>query len=82
MSAKRFHQLSSTVKDYHCAIACLAFMIWSIVKAKGVSPIVDQPGMLHGYLGYTLLIWDSLLRWSTRQFLISGDIRTNDLVAT
>lgn len=29
-------------------IACLVFMIWCIVKAKGVGPIIHQPGTLHG----------------------------------
>lgn len=29
-------------------IACLIFMIWCIVKAKGVGPIVKQPATIHG----------------------------------
>lgn len=28
--------------------ACLIFMIWCIVKAKGVGPIVKQPATIHG----------------------------------
>ncbi|KAF9239825.1 permease for cytosine/purines, uracil, thiamine, allantoin-domain-containing protein [Melanogaster broomeanus] len=37
-------------------IACLAFMIWCIVKAKGVGPIVDQPGTIHGSnLGWAMV---------------------------
>ncbi|KIJ61859.1 hypothetical protein HYDPIDRAFT_176833 [Hydnomerulius pinastri MD-312] len=45
-----------TFKTIITPIACLAFMIWCIVKAKGVGPIVDQPGTLHGpALGWSMV---------------------------
>jgi len=37
-----------TFKTIVTPIACLVFMIWCIVKAKGVGPIINQPGTLHG----------------------------------
>ncbi|KAG1776289.1 permease for cytosine/purines, uracil, thiamine, allantoin-domain-containing protein [Suillus placidus] len=37
-----------TFKTIITIIACLIFMIWCIVKAKGVGPIVKQPGTIHG----------------------------------
>ncbi|KAF9073060.1 permease for cytosine/purines, uracil, thiamine, allantoin-domain-containing protein [Rhodocollybia butyracea] len=33
---------------YHHPIAGLVFFVWCIVKAKGVGPIIRQPGKLHG----------------------------------
>ncbi|KAG1736145.1 permease for cytosine/purines, uracil, thiamine, allantoin-domain-containing protein [Suillus paluster] len=37
-----------TFKTIITSIACLIFMIWCIIKAKGVGPVVKQPGTLHG----------------------------------
>ncbi|KAJ8595846.1 NCS1 nucleoside transporter family [Rhizopogon salebrosus TDB-379] len=37
-----------TFKTIVTSIACLVFMIWCIVKAKGIGPIIHQPGTLHG----------------------------------
>ncbi|KAJ8595845.1 hypothetical protein M405DRAFT_837575 [Rhizopogon salebrosus TDB-379] len=37
-----------TFKTILTSIACFIFMIWCIVKAKGVGPIISQPGTLHG----------------------------------
>ncbi|KAG1862092.1 permease for cytosine/purines, uracil, thiamine, allantoin-domain-containing protein [Suillus subalutaceus] len=37
-----------TFKAILAAIACVIFMIWCIVKAKGVGPIVKQPATIHG----------------------------------
>ncbi|KAG1896596.1 permease for cytosine/purines, uracil, thiamine, allantoin-domain-containing protein [Suillus fuscotomentosus] len=37
-----------TFKTIVAPIACLIFMIWCIVKAKGVGPIVKQPATIHG----------------------------------
>ncbi|OJA19827.1 hypothetical protein AZE42_11397 [Rhizopogon vesiculosus] len=37
-----------TFKTIITPIACVIFMIWCIVKAKGVGPIIHQPGTLHG----------------------------------
>ncbi|KAF2260377.1 uracil permease-like protein [Lojkania enalia] len=37
-----------TVKAYFVPTAGLAFFIWAIVRAKGIGPIVHQPGKLHG----------------------------------
>ncbi|KAG1827948.1 permease for cytosine/purines, uracil, thiamine, allantoin-domain-containing protein, partial [Suillus variegatus] len=37
-----------TFKTIFAPIACLIFMIWCIVKAKGVGPIVKQSATIHG----------------------------------
>ncbi|KAJ7512732.1 permease for cytosine/purines, uracil, thiamine, allantoin-domain-containing protein [Mycena galericulata] len=37
-----------TVKSIVAPIAGITFFIWCIVKAKGVGPIIRQPGTLHG----------------------------------
>jgi Permease for cytosine/purines, uracil, thiamine, allantoin len=37
-----------TAKAIVVPIAGLTFFIWAIVKAKGVGPIIHQPGTLHG----------------------------------
>ncbi|KAG1876891.1 permease for cytosine/purines, uracil, thiamine, allantoin-domain-containing protein [Suillus tomentosus] len=37
-----------TFKTIVSPIACVIFMIWCIVKAKGVGPIVKQPATIHG----------------------------------
>lgn len=37
-----------TVKAYVVPTAGIAFFIWSIVRAKGIGPIVHQPGEKHG----------------------------------
>ncbi|OAX32891.1 hypothetical protein K503DRAFT_794647 [Rhizopogon vinicolor AM-OR11-026] len=37
-----------TFKTIITPIACVIFMIWCIVKAKGAGPIIHQPGTLHG----------------------------------
>ncbi|KAG2142440.1 permease for cytosine/purines, uracil, thiamine, allantoin-domain-containing protein [Suillus clintonianus] len=37
-----------TFKTIVAPIACLIFMIWCIVKAKGVGPIVKEPATIHG----------------------------------
>ncbi|KAG3229927.1 NCS1 nucleoside transporter family [Suillus brevipes Sb2] len=37
-----------TFKMIITLFACLIFMIWCIVKAKGVGPIVKQPATIHG----------------------------------
>ncbi|KAF9513307.1 hypothetical protein BS47DRAFT_1344355 [Hydnum rufescens UP504] len=37
-----------TAKAIVVPIAGLVFFIWAIVKAKGVGPIIHQPGTLHG----------------------------------
>jgi NCS1 family nucleobase:cation symporter-1 len=37
-----------TVKAFFVPAAGLAFFIWAIVKAKGIGPIVHQPGKAHG----------------------------------
>ncbi|KAG1840895.1 permease for cytosine/purines, uracil, thiamine, allantoin-domain-containing protein [Suillus tomentosus] len=38
----------SAFKTIVAPIVCLIFMIWCIVKAKGVGPIVKQPEIIHG----------------------------------
>ncbi|KAF2658848.1 uracil permease [Lophiostoma macrostomum CBS 122681] len=37
-----------TVKAYFVPTAGIAFFIWAIVRAKGLGPIVHQPGTKHG----------------------------------
>jgi nucleobase:cation symporter-1, NCS1 family len=37
-----------TVKSYFVPCAGLAFLIWAVVRAGGVGPIVKQPAALHG----------------------------------
>jgi NCS1 family nucleobase:cation symporter-1 len=37
-----------TVKAYFVPTAGIAFFIWAIVRAKGIGPIVKQPGEKHG----------------------------------
>ncbi|KAF1970601.1 hypothetical protein BU23DRAFT_649184 [Bimuria novae-zelandiae CBS 107.79] len=37
-----------TIKAYFVPTAGVAFFIWAIVRAKGIGPIVHQPGKLHG----------------------------------
>lgn len=37
-----------TVKAYIVPFAALAFVIWAIVRAKGVGPIINQPARLSG----------------------------------
>lgn len=37
-----------TVKAYFVPTAGIAFFIWAIVRAKGIGPIVHQPGTKHG----------------------------------
>ncbi|KAJ4290343.1 uracil permease [Kalmusia sp. IMI 367209] len=37
-----------TVKAYFVPTAGIAFFIWAIVRAKGIGPIVHQPGSVHG----------------------------------
>jgi len=37
-----------TVKAYVVPTAGIAFFIWSVVRAKGIGPIVHQPGEKHG----------------------------------
>ncbi|KAG2059596.1 hypothetical protein BDR06DRAFT_927579 [Suillus hirtellus] len=37
-----------TFKTIVSPIACIIFMIWCIIKAKGVGPIVKQPATIHG----------------------------------
>ncbi|KAH7925097.1 NCS1 nucleoside transporter family [Leucogyrophana mollusca] len=45
-----------TFKTIITPIACLVFMVWCIIKAKGVGPIVNQPGTLHGApLGWAMV---------------------------
>ncbi|KIM26777.1 hypothetical protein M408DRAFT_177502 [Serendipita vermifera MAFF 305830] len=46
-----------TAKAICVPIAGMAFFIWSIVKAKGVGPIISQPGKLEGSdLGWTMVV--------------------------
>jgi NCS1 family nucleobase:cation symporter-1 len=45
-----------TVKAYFVPTAGVAFFIWAIVRAKGIGPIVHQPGSLHGStLGWAMI---------------------------
>jgi NCS1 family nucleobase:cation symporter-1 len=37
-----------TVKAYVVPTAGISFFIWAIVRAKGIGPIVHQPGTAHG----------------------------------
>lgn len=37
-----------TVKAVIVPIAGVLFFVWAVVKAKGLGPIVHQPGTLHG----------------------------------
>ena len=37
-----------TVKAFFVPTAGIAFFIWAIVRAKGIGPIVHQPGTAHG----------------------------------
>jgi NCS1 family nucleobase:cation symporter-1 len=37
-----------TVKAYFVPVAGLAFLVWAIVRAKGIGPIVNTPGKAHG----------------------------------
>lgn len=37
-----------TVKSYFVPVAGIAFLIWAVVRAGGVGPIVRQPAKIHG----------------------------------
>lgn len=37
-----------TVKAYACSTAGIAFLVWTIVRAGGIGPVVDQKTSLHG----------------------------------
>jgi NCS1 family nucleobase:cation symporter-1 len=57
-----------TVKAYFVPTAGIAFFIWSIVKAKGIGPIVHQPGTAHGSeLGWGMVkgIMSSIANFAT-----------------
>jgi NCS1 family nucleobase:cation symporter-1 len=43
-----------TAKAFIAPAAALAFLIWAIVRAKGVGPIISQPNTVHG----TALAWE------------------------
>ncbi|EGN92879.1 hypothetical protein SERLA73DRAFT_190478 [Serpula lacrymans var. lacrymans S7.3] len=46
-----------TVKMIVTPIAAIAFLVWCIVKAKGVGPIINQPSTLHGSnLGWAMIV--------------------------
>lgn len=46
-----------TAKAVFAPLAGIIFFIWAIVKAKGVGPIIHQPGTLHGSaLGWQMVI--------------------------
>lgn len=46
-----------TAKAIFAPAAGITFFIWAIVKAKGVGPIVHQPGTKHGSdLGWTMVV--------------------------
>src|SRR5271170_8430819 len=45
-----------TVKSYFVPVAGIAFLIWAVTKAKGIGPIVHQPGSLTGSdLGWAMV---------------------------
>ncbi|KAL8411426.1 hypothetical protein RB596_000900 [Gaeumannomyces avenae] len=46
-----------TVKAYFVPVAAIAFLIWAVVRAGGVGPIVNTPGRLHG----SELAWEFVL---------------------
>ncbi|ORY17106.1 uracil permease [Clohesyomyces aquaticus] len=57
-----------TVKAYFVPTAGLAFFIWAIVRAKGIGPIVHQPGTLTGSaLGWQMVqgIMSSIANFAT-----------------
>ena len=57
-----------TVKAYFVPTAGLAFFIWAIVRAKGIGPIVHQPGTAHGSeLGWQMVrgIMSSIANFAT-----------------
>ena len=37
-----------TVKAYFVPVAGVAFLIWAVVRAGGIGPIVKQPARIHG----------------------------------
>ncbi|QIW95463.1 hypothetical protein AMS68_000981 [Peltaster fructicola] len=57
-----------TVKAYVVPVAAIAFFIWSIVRAKGIGPIVAQPASLTGSaLGWAVVkgIMSSIANFAT-----------------
>ncbi|KAL5504638.1 FUR4 [Sanghuangporus vaninii] len=45
-----------TVKAYIVPVAGIAYLIWVIVKAGGIGPIIDQPNTIHGSeLGWSMV---------------------------
>ncbi|KAF2468868.1 uracil permease [Lindgomyces ingoldianus] len=57
-----------TVKAYFVPTAGIAFFIWAIVRAKGIGPIVHQPGTAHGSdLGWKMIrgIMSSIANFAT-----------------
>ena len=57
-----------TVKSYFVPTAGLAYFIWTIVKAKGIGPIVSQPGSATGSdlgWGMVLGIMSSIANFAT-----------------
>ncbi|OCK87491.1 uracil permease [Cenococcum geophilum 1.58] len=57
-----------TVKAFFVPTAGIAFFIWAIVRAKGIGPIVHQPGTAHGSeLGWQMVkgIMSSIANFAT-----------------
>jgi len=57
-----------TVKAYFVPVAGVAYFIWAIVKAHGISPIVHQKSSLHGSeLGWAMVkgIMSSIANFAT-----------------
>ncbi|KAF2873805.1 uracil permease [Massariosphaeria phaeospora] len=57
-----------TVKAYFVPTAGIAFFIWAVVRAKGIGPIVHQPGTLQGSaLGWMMVrgIMSSIANFAT-----------------